>query len=1067
MTVRIFLAPAASGKTTYVLRKAQQAAKNMQAQPLILVPTSSQKYALRRRLAMIGGALGVRIETFSDFSKNILETAGEKYTTITKPIQRQLLRHVVGQQKLSHYRPLVGKPGFVEELARVIHDLKAAKIWPDDFLGAVNSRGHTPRLHELGLIYKSYQSELHRLRWADESGWAWLAVEALEKNVVDPTSRWPLLIVDGFDNYTEVLLAMLKILASMVDETIITLTKESETPDSEMSRQTFRLFQTTKEHLEIRLGVKAEPLPNRTVVLSLPTKVRSNIQAHLERNLFIDSITSLEAGNNLTLIACPDRAMEVRAALRWLKEKIVHEEMQPQEVALLARTLSPYEPFIRQTAAEFGLPVHLAGKLPLRANPAIVAIIKLLELHLPASESDPGPALPRQGVVDAWRSPYFDWADTRILPDHGENAVITPADADDLDALARNGRVIGGLDQWQELFQLQQSHDQDIQTAFAFNSQTNPRDLLAAKFHGFRELLVPPSGPCSYREFTQWLDTLLGPDPEESSDNRIPINSLFFQLGNPDDSKDKEIFQRDMQALRALKEIMRSMVWVEDELGNDRRVSYGQYFNDLVGMIDATTYTPPEWLGSDKILVADVIGARGLTFRAVAVMGMAEGEFPKTYVEDPFLWEDDRSRLGHSEDVLLDSSIESYEREYFYQAVTRPREKLLLTRPRLADSGAEWQPSPFWEEVQRLFDVQSIQLSTESIPAPDEAASLTELVGSMVFYPDCRPAMDHLDEESPDRIKNLHEAARNFDQRYSTSSTPLNGDLRDWARLFRTEFEASYGWSPSSLEGYHSCPYLFFVGRVLKLKPRMEPAEGLDAAQLGSIYHQIFEQLYRTLDLEQRTDPEKLRAILPSIARIILDEAPAEQGFRETAWWRETRQEIANNVARSIVALAEIQEDFVPVGFEQRFFGPNTLTVYDGDDHFLLRGVIDRVDRDQMGRSRIVDYKTAGPYSYTKQTLESGDKIQIALYALAARDALDQGEPVDGFYWHIQQAQASRLTLREYGPSEAIDVAVGHAWDSVRGARQGYFIARPPADGCPSWCPAAAFCWNYRPGMWR
>jgi ATP-dependent helicase/nuclease subunit B len=290
--------------------------------------------------------------------------------------------------------------------------------------------------------------------------------------------------------------------------------------------------------------------------------------------------------------------------------------------------------------------------------------------------------------------------------------------------------------------------------------------------------------------------------------------------------------------------------------------------------------------------------------------------------------------------------------------------------------------------------------------------------------------------------------------------------LTDRARKFTERFNVNYRWSPSSLESYHSCPYSFFVGRVLKLKPRDEPAEGLDAGQLGTIYHQIFERLYRTLDPPQRTDPDKLLAILPSISRQVLDEAPARQGFRETAWWRETRQEIASNIKRSIVAMAEIQGDFIPEGFELHFHGNKALTVHEDNDRFILHGYIDRVDRDNKGQLRIIDYKTAGPYSYTKQTLENGDKIQIALYALAARDALEQGEPVDGFYWHIRQAKPSDLTLGGFGPSEAIDVAVGHAWDSVRGARQGYFVAHPPADGCPSYCPAAGFCWNFRPGMW-
>jgi ATP-dependent helicase/DNAse subunit B len=435
-------------------------------------------------------------------------------------------------------------------------------------------------------------------------------------------------------------------------------------------------------------------------------------------------------------------------------------------------------------------------------------------------------------------------------------------------------------------------------------------------------------------------------------------------------------------------------------------------------------------------------------------------------MEDPFLWETDRSRLNQSGKIFLDSSIESYEREYFYQAVTRPREKLLLTRPRLADSGAEWQPSPFWEEVQRLFDVQPTQLTTESAPAPDEAASLTELVGSMVGYPDCQPALDYLEDEAKGRVQTLYESAQNFDRRFSRARTPLNGDLTYWARVFREEFKASFGWSPRSLEKYRSCPYYFFVGRVLRLEPRIEPTEGMDAAQQGTIYHQIFEQLYKTLDIENRTNPDRLLEILPSVARRILDAAPEEQGFRETAWWRETRKEIVDNVGRSVKVMAEIQGGFVPVGFELGFFGPRTLTVYDGEDQFLLRGIIDRVDKDEQGRARVIDYKTAGPYKYTKQTLESGEKIQIALYALAARDAFGYGEVVDGFYWHVYQATPSKLKLGEYGPVEAIDVAVGHAWSSVRGARQGYFLAQAPADGCPSWCPAATFCWNYRPGMW-
>ena len=80
----------------------------------------------------------------------------------------------------------------------------------------------------------------------------------------------------------------------------------------------------------------------------------------------------------------------------------------PGEVALLARNVAPYRPFIQQTAAEFGLPIRLVDGLPLRENPAVAALLGLLQMALPNSTGEL--SLPRRAVVEAWRSPYFDWS---------------------------------------------------------------------------------------------------------------------------------------------------------------------------------------------------------------------------------------------------------------------------------------------------------------------------------------------------------------------------------------------------------------------------------------------------------------------------------------------------------------------------------------------------------------------------------------------------------------------------------------------------------------------------------
>ncbi|MBK8129246.1 MAG: hypothetical protein IPK53_10130 [bacterium] len=119
----------------------------------------------------------------------------------------------------------------------------------------------------------------------------------------------------------------------------------------------------------------------------------------------------------------------------------------------------------------------------------------------------------------------------------------------------------------------------------------------------------------------------------------------------------------------------------------------------------ATHYVLPPQSHQSEILVASVTQVRGLSFAAVAVMGLSEGAFPATIGEDPFLRDADRAVLQEQFAFPLSPSTQSAEREFFYEAITRVRDKLLLTRPVLADNGAEWVASPYWEATRRLMSI--------------------------------------------------------------------------------------------------------------------------------------------------------------------------------------------------------------------------------------------------------------------------------------------------------------------------------------------------------------------------
>jgi len=1059
MAIHLYLAPATAGKTAYVVDVARRAARDLQDTPRVVVPSQLQARAFHRRLAQAGGAIGVRVLTFDQLVTECLEATGEVHVALDDAVRYRLIRAIVDSLPLDHYAPLAGSPGFIQALGDLIKELKAGMIPAGPFVTAVAAIGNEPRLRELALVYAAYQERLQASGWADREGRVWLASQALEQ-APERLQGWGLLAVDGFDDFSPVQLALLRALAGRVQETIVTLTGNMDGPERPLVHRRFRI---TRRRLEQALGVQATSIPAGDSGQEPPL-------VHLEAGLFRSDAPRVEASDTIELVEAPDRATEVRVGLRWLKARIVEDGMEPGETALLARSVEAYRPFILQIAAEFGVPVHLVDGLPLRSNPAVAAILDLLRLMLPQSDDHAAPALPRRLVVEAWRSPYFDWSalpSVRVREPIG----IQPGDAEVLDAVARWGRVIEGQEQWEEVLndlasRREEDSSVDDERGLPGWVPVGPAaEVLRDKFRRFVHRLTPPQGNQPFSEFIGWLETLIGSDPAVRSP-RFPAAEPPTSLRVVARARDAvpEVAERDVAALQALKDVLRGLVWAEQALGMDA-VDFRRFFEELEGLIETATYRLPTLSDEDEILVADVTQARGIPFGAVAVLGLAEGEFPAIVSEDPFLRDEDRMRFRDEFHLPLELSTESAEAEYFYETITRPRERLLLTRPRLADTGATWPPSPFWEEVRRLVGVTPRTLTSDTLVPPSRAASWPELMLSLARYAGQDSIHEWIERSALDRWRGVEAAAHILGHRVRTAKgSRFDGDLRGLGNVFAAMFGLDHCWSPSRLEAYRTCPFFFFVSSVLGLEARPDPVEGLDARQLGNIYHRIFELVYRTaadpLDLEQ------LVAVLVGVAAQVLDEAPRREGFRETAWWSQTRREIEENVRRSLQALVELEGAFIPYEYEMPFGlrGRPPLVVVDGshEDSFCLRGLIDRVDRTPDGRLRIIDYKTAGPSSYQQADFKRGKKIQVPLYALAARDALQLGEPVDGFYWHVRTAEPSPFTLGKYGAEDAMHLAVEHAWEAVRGARSGWFAPQPPEEGCPSYCPAAAFCWHYR-----
>jgi hypothetical protein len=105
MPTHLYLAPAAAGKTAFILDLARRTAHGLAAEARVVVASHLQVRAARRRLAEMGGAIGVRVLTFDRLYAEILSAAAETYVELSDAVQYRLLRALLDASRRQKNRP--------------------------------------------------------------------------------------------------------------------------------------------------------------------------------------------------------------------------------------------------------------------------------------------------------------------------------------------------------------------------------------------------------------------------------------------------------------------------------------------------------------------------------------------------------------------------------------------------------------------------------------------------------------------------------------------------------------------------------------------------------------------------------------------------------------------------------------------------------------------------------------------------------------------------------------------------------------------------------------------------
>ncbi|MEK7355567.1 MAG: PD-(D/E)XK nuclease family protein [Bdellovibrionota bacterium] len=204
------------------------------------------------------------------------------------------------------------------------------------------------------------------------------------------------------------------------------------------------------------------------------------------------------------------------------------------------------------------------------------------------------------------------------------------------------------------------------------------------------------------------------------------------------------------------------------------------------------------------------------------------------------------------------------------------------------------------------------------------------------------------------------------------------------------------GLSPSRVEDYLKCPFIFAAKQLFRLVDDAELDLEIDASRRGSLMHKVFEMLTK--------EPMRENFALTDVELAAVVDAAREKAHIELAderMWPSLRAKHVD-LARRFLKFEEdyrmkfgdsrvLAREFEIAGYLRPATGELVRDEEPGALKFV--GRIDRVDEDSNGNVAIFDYKSSANSLTQYGSWLKNNRIQLLLYAIAIEKGLTSLEP--------------------------------------------------------------------------
>ncbi|MGQ0810915.1 MAG: PD-(D/E)XK nuclease family protein [Nitrospiraceae bacterium] len=901
---------------------------------LVVVPSDSLRRRVKRLLCLEHdcAVIDVHVLTFYQLALRLLDEAGGFDSTSIRreyffhELVHQLLRRQIDppssvslHAKQDPWSDLAEMPGAWGALLATLRDLKDAKVDSERAAEALSQSqiGALVGIRTLLTLYRDFLDEKERMQVVDEDDLALLAEPCVGRSSY--LARQRRILYYGFYDVTQVQLDFFQAVARVYPTTLFFPLIKGDTS-----------YAFAERFFERHLYGLMESQPAQ--------------ESHAE------SLTSpvSKMAEGLSGSAGPCRILsasgpfdEVTIVAKDILSLVEERGYAFHDIGVVARTMAGYETLLPRVFDQHAIPFTSALGRSLSTFPYVKSIIQLWDLRVSG--------LRRDRVMALLSSPFM-----RLTSDVvGSGVGIRP---DLWDLASRRLGITKGLEEWRRLTTYL---DKDLPLRDDDEDELKgPR--IPVVYIKSLWTVVTALGACiesipdnatweRYIDYIQalckrWLDVAAGEAGVESERMALLTETL----------------DKTFDELKELRSI-------------NREVSLADFTVALHRLLEHTVM-PLESAQGNGVQVLDAMAARGLSFRALYVIGLNEKRFPRDIHEDAFLRDEVRRLLEVDLGFKIQEKLNGYDEEKLLFALLcrAATEQLTLLYQRTDETGRSLLPSSYLAELQKRTGVREHTIPRRLSKKFQESPyyQLDRLTPSEVAVKLL------LERRVPRRLlKDGHSAGHLVERGLMALQSleragPRLGDFDAIIGPVETVWQTmkTAGVSPTSLQEYASCPFRYFAKQVLRLRllPMVESVDQVGPLELGALAHGILRTCLETLKTQGYFADRSSSMIDPMT---VLDEAAGQECARFAAThpvgyplvWRLHQERLTSFLRRTLRDDLEemAREGWEPVLFEKAMTGHLTIsTTTPHPEDIPVVGRLDRVDWSPAENAyRIIDYK--------------------------------------------------------------------------------------------------------------